>query len=1089
MRQLLLTYTAIISCFGLFAQQLDFENYSVEDGLARSGVYNLIQDDNGLLVIGTEGGGVCFFDGVRFRTFNKNNGLIDNNVRRVFQDSEGGYWFGTPSGVTYLGASGLQNYTQEDGLEDNFVRYIEEDNDKNVWISTNNGVSVINLDQFKLEKKSKFNFSLPHRRVRTLLFDGNNMWFGTDAGLCKLEDDGKLRLFTTIDGLSDNRILCLNKGQNGEILVGTNSGLVIMKNGKVVETYTTEDGLQSDRVRAIAVNQKGAIYLGTRHGFSIINRGQRKIITLTEGNGLSNDRIRNILIDDHENVWIGTYFGGIMKYTPGDFCGIAKSEGLVSNMILNLFEDENGHIIIGTIDGVNKLHFENNLISEIRTISEKDGLIFPEVNYLCKDKKGFYWYGTSSGISVFNGNEHVRNITTEDDLIDTDVNLIKEVNPDELWIGTVDGLSIIEVVNREPFQFKIKSFTNTTGLSGRMISFIEEDKEGNVLVGYKKGRIDVFTDQRIMKPKQVEALNEINTGYVDSKNNIWVGTEGEGLFKLKYLKESVEIQSRRYNTDQGLVSNYIYSIVESKKGNLWIGTEKGVSKLVLDASKEIAYVRNYGPQDGFKGMECNMNSILCSKDGNIWFGTVRGIQYLMAEEEDGVKKEAVIHITGIQTNELSFDWFTSAAENGIFKAPNNIEMKYHDNFIEINFKALYLSSPSKIKYSWKFKNQEEWTEFSNKDYIHFTNLDPGTYTIQIRSKTPENVISEEPVEFTFTVIEPFYMNIWFRVLMVLVVIGIGYMLYVLRVRNLKKQKLALEQIVEERTEEISAQNEQLSAKNKEITDSINYAKRIQDTIIPTEETLKSFLGTEAFVLFKPKDIVSGDFYWIRQIDENTTIFCVADCTGHGVPGAMVSLVGVEALNKAVGEFQIYKPSEILDKVNILLNEAFSSEGKSVADGMDIALCKLTKKGSEIELEYSGGNNPLWVFNPEREVIPQDSRAIHNEDDDTIGFEIKPNKFGLGKDYAEENFTNHVMQLEKGDEIIIFTDGYADQFGGKSISDKPMGKKFKYSRLKQLIFQVYANPADEQRETLDGTIEAWRGELEQIDDICLMGVKV
>ena len=154
MRQILLTYVAIISCLGLFGQQLDFENYSVEDGLARSGVYNLIQDDNGLLVIGTEGGGVCFFDGVKFRTFNKNNGLIDNNVRRVFQDSEGGYWFGTPKGVTYLGESGLQNYTEADGLEDNFVRYIEEDNDRNVWISTNNGVSVVNLDEFKLEKKS-----------------------------------------------------------------------------------------------------------------------------------------------------------------------------------------------------------------------------------------------------------------------------------------------------------------------------------------------------------------------------------------------------------------------------------------------------------------------------------------------------------------------------------------------------------------------------------------------------------------------------------------------------------------------------------------------------------------------------------------------------------------------------------------------------------------------------------------------------------------------------------------------------------------------------------------------------------------------
>ena len=197
--------------FTIYSQQLDFENYSVKEGLARSGVYSLTQDATGLLVIGTEGGGVCFFDGENFETFNKGDGLIDNNVRCVFQDSEGGYWFGTPSGITYLGRTGLHHFTEETGLEDNFVRFIEEDGDKNIWISTNNGVSVINLDVFTLKKKSKFNFSLPHRRVRSLLFDGEDMWFGTDAGLCKQEEGGRLQIFTVRDGLCDNRILCLHQ--------------------------------------------------------------------------------------------------------------------------------------------------------------------------------------------------------------------------------------------------------------------------------------------------------------------------------------------------------------------------------------------------------------------------------------------------------------------------------------------------------------------------------------------------------------------------------------------------------------------------------------------------------------------------------------------------------------------------------------------------------------------------------------------------------------------------------------------------------------------------------------------------------------
>ncbi|MEZ4936595.1 MAG: two-component regulator propeller domain-containing protein [Crocinitomicaceae bacterium] len=1079
----------LFSGFSVATQELDFENYSVDEGLARSGVFDIIQDHNGLLVIGTEGGGVCFFDGVKFRTFNKQNGLIDNNVRRVFQDSDSGYWFGTPKGVTYLGTNGVQNFTIEDGLEDDFVRYIEEDDQRNIWISTNNGVSVFNLDDFKLEKKSKFNFSLPHRRVRSLLFDGKNMWFGTDAGLGKLNANQELAIYTSINGLTHNRVLCLAKGLDDEILVGTNGGLTIMKDNEVLETYTMENGLVNDQIQAVCVNDKGIVYLGTQNGFSILNRKNGVIVTLTEKNGLANDRIRNLLLDDHQNLWIGTYFGGIMKFTPGDFFSITKANGIAADAVLQLFEDDNGEIIVGTIDGVTKMTLKNNLIEKLEIVGEEQGLIFPEVNDVTRDSKGYNWYGTSSGISVFKDGQHVRNIDMDDEIVDSDVGLIKEINPDEMWVGTVDGLSIIKVKSRAPFEFEIKNYSKSDGLSGRLITLIEKDTEGNILIGYREGAIDVFKADQILKPHQDKELREINTGFKDKDGNIWAGTEGEGLFRLTYLADKMNIESQRITKEQGIISDFIYSIAQSQNGNLWLGTEKGVAKIVFQKEGKIEYVRNYGARDGFTGMECNVNSILCDSKGNLWFGTVRGIHYLTKENENGVKKEAVLRITGIESNGFNFDWFKSALENGNFNAPSTIEIPYSKNYIEITFKALFLSSPEKVEYSWKFKNQNEWSTYSHKDFIHFTNLDPGVYTVQIRSRTPENVVSSEPLEFTFTITEPFYMNLGFRIFLIALLLGFGYLIYLWRVRNLKRQKLALEKIVDERTEEISAQNEQLFLKNTEITDSINYAKRIQDTIIPAESKLKSLLGQDSFVLFKPKDIVSGDFYWIREVDQNTTIFCVADCTGHGVPGAMVSLVGVNALNKAVGEFGILKPSEILDKVNLLLNEAFSSEGKSVSDGMDIALCKITREGENVWLEFSGGNNPLWVFNPGRNLIPDEASAIHNEEDEMIGFAIRPNKFGLGKDFADEKFTNHKMELLKGDEVVIFTDGYADQFGGRSVADKPMGKKFKYSRLKQLIFQIYSESAELQKETLDATIEEWRGELEQIDDICLMGVKI
>lgn len=1088
MRAIFLILLLLSTSVKLISQEIDFETYSVQDGLARSGVYSLMQDDNGLIVIGTEGGGVCFFDGEKFRTLDKGDGLIDNNIRRVFQDSEGGYWFGTPKGVTYMGRSGVTSLTEEDGLEDNFVRYIAEDDKKQIWIATNNGVSVLDLESFKLEKQSKFNFSLPHRKVRTIMFDGKNMWFGTDAGLCRLNKDNQLKIFTTLEGLSSNRILCLEKGRNDEVFIGTSAGFNIIKDEKVIEKYDQTNGLLNDRIRAIAEQDNGAIFIGTRDGLAILSRRNGSIITLTEKNGLSNDRIRNLLIDNQRNVWVGTYFGGIMKYSPGDFFSISKFSGLSSNVVLNIFEDEKGDVIIGTINGVNKLKFKNRLISDIIQIGEEDGLIFPEVNHVIKDSKGYYWYSTSSGISIFEENSHYYNITDQDNLIDIDVSLIKEIKPNEFWIGTVDGLSILRVKSRNPFKFDIESYNRQNGLSGRTVSFIEEDENGNVWIGYKEGNIDIFQNDRIMKPKNAGDLGEINSGFFDSKNNIWVGTEGGGLFKLRYDQKSSALDYTQFSLKDGLISDFIYSITESKNNNLWIGTEKGVSKIVFDEKENIKYVRNYNEQEGFKAMECNVNSILCDQKGNIWFGTVRGIQYLLKNNEDGVKEEAKIKITQVESNGGNYDWFDFARKNGYFEPPSDLRIPYKNNYIGIRFKGLFLSSPEKIEYSWKLKRHDEWTPFSLNDYIHFTNLEPGTYTIQVKSKTPEDVISAEPVEFTFVVIEPFYKNIWFRVFMGLVLIGLGYLIYLWRVRNLKKQKLALEKVVEERTEEISNQNEQLSEKNREITDSINYAKRIQDTIIPSEERVRALLGNNSFVLFKPKDIVSGDFYWVREIDKDTKIFCVADCTGHGVPGAMVSLVGANALNKAVGEFNLTKPSEILNQVNAILIEAFSNEGKAVADGMDIAICKITKKDGKVYLEYSGGNNALWVFNPKRTTFPEIASEIRDNDDELVGFALKPDKFGVGKNSENLKFTNLEIELLNDDEVVIFTDGYADQFGG-AIESKPMGKKFKYSRMKLLLAEIHHENLDYQKEILDKTLGEWMGDLEQVDDVCVLALKI
>lgn len=261
--------------------------------------------------------------------------------------------------------------------------------------------------------------------------------------------------------------------------------------------------------------------------------------------------------------------------------------------------------------------------------------------------------------------------------------------------------------------------------------------------------------------------------------------------------------------------------------------------------------------------------------------------------------------------------------------------------------------------------------------------------------------------------------------------------------------------------QIEEQKHLVEEKNKEITDSINYAKRIQAAILPPDELIKKVLP-ESFVLYKPKDIVAGDFYWLQQKEE-TILLAAADCTGHGVPGAMVSVVCNNALNRAVREYGFTDPGKILDQTRVLVIEEFEKSAEEVKDGMDISLCSI----SAGMLLWAGANNPLWILRKDAEEIE----------------EIKADKQPIGKYADSKPFTAHQVKLNPGDAIYIFTDGYQDQFGGEK------KKKFKASSLKSLICANRNLSMTDQKIKLDDAFENWRGTLEQIDDVCVLGIRI
>ncbi len=285
--------------------------------------------------------------------------------------------------------------------------------------------------------------------------------------------------------------------------------------------------------------------------------------------------------------------------------------------------------------------------------------------------------------------------------------------------------------------------------------------------------------------------------------------------------------------------------------------------------------------------------------------------------------------------------------------------------------------------------------------------------------------------------------------------------------------MRLERKVEERTFEIQQQKVEIEEKNHEILGSIRYAKRIQEALLPPRQVMDDLFG-DYFIYYQPRDIVSGDFYWATSVsttlkeekNRRVALLAVADCTGHGVPGAFMSLLGTNFLKQSSGELSVNNPAQALDFLNknVIATLNQNPGENRVRDGMDIGLIAIDYEN--MHLQYAGANNPIYIVrNGIMEIIQADSQAIGSVSD-----EVK-------------NFTNHSYQLQKGDCIYLFTDGYADQFGGTK------GKKFMYRQFRELLLRLATLPMSRQCEELDQVFKSWKGKHEQVDDVCVLGIRV
>ncbi|MFO7656711.1 MAG: two-component regulator propeller domain-containing protein [Bacteroidales bacterium] len=1023
-----------------------FENFGISDGLPSKYVQCIICDSKGNIWCSTSGGGIAKYNGKRFQAVSVDDGLIDRYINFIFEDRNGNIWAASESGISCLANNKIMSYNKENGLTENHITCYFINHDGTIFLGSTGGYNIISPVVSGAIIKGH---GLEEEIITDITGDQNgSVWFTTQGnGIFVLADNADRPV--AIDNMYGDIVLCANTGNDGNIWFGTyehGAFLYNVHSGQTKHIAETK-GLTIIDIFFDKSLRTWLITLG--EGIYLIEKN--RIRKITTANDLAGNVVSTAEVDQEGNVWIGT-LSGVSKYGKVPFEIYTVDFGLPHKEIMAVFPDRSGRIWTGSYNGPAMLppDKENFIPLDMKNP-------YTDVFSIYQDKSGDIWLGTYLGITRYKDNHFqvfsdvIWNLGGEADNFAYD---FVEDTLGNLWIAHKNGIS----------KFSGRSFYNysiDSGLPDNTAKALTIDRQGNLWIATLNG-LALFNGKEF---KTINTSNGLSYNIcqdicIDMEGNIWVATDN-GLNKIVWQDTLKEIVA--YTTAEGLYSNAITFVAADINRNLWIGLEKGFNRMNLTTGK-ITY---YGEQEGFTPLECYERAIAIDKENNVWIGTGNGVVKYISEYDTVSEYKPGTYIRKIRLYNDSTD--ISAYADGIDSLtglPVNLILPYNKNNLEFEYVGIHFAIPQKNRYMYMLKGYDEkWSEPKVKTITEpFRKIPHGTYTFMLLAANSDDEWIDEPVSFSFTIKPPFWKTPWAYASGIILTLLVLYTIIKLREQKLQQDKRVLARKVKERTLEIEKQRDHIEQQNKEITSSIMYAQRIQSAVLPAEEYINRLLP-QHFILFKPRDIVSGDFYWVTEKD-NKVFLVVADCTGHGVPGAFMSMLGVSLLNEIVNNKNRLTACEILNMLRKNVKKTLSQKGRmdETKDGMDMVLCIFDFQ--KPEAQFAGAYNPLWLIRNDELII------------------IKGDKMPIGIYVGNEKlFTCNDIPLQKDDMLYMFSDGYADQFGG------PEEKKFKSGALKELLFEIHKKPLSEQKEILEKTHESWKGELQQIDDIMVVGVRI
>ena len=1013
-----------------------FQRFTDESGLTDNNITALHQDGQGAIWIGTQSGGLNRYWKGTFSQLSAQNGLSGNSILSIFQDREGSLWVGlSRGGLNRIRDGKFLNYTTNEGLVDNLVNCIFEDSKGNTWIGTvNGGLSVFNGSSFQSITQED---GLPNNYVRTISEDqAGNIWIGTyGGGLCKYDPvQATFQTFTIDEELPSNVVRAIITAKDGSLWIGTKDGLANLVNGEF-EIYNTSNGLANNSILQLYEDLDENIWIGTEGSGVNILQKDGTIKHIQKKDGLANNLVFAIYQGLEGNVWIGTK-GGLSRYKDGELKSISARNGLASSTIHSTVEDNLGRMWFSSNDGVFWIQkkelndFFEGKIDRVNSVlfNENDGMKSsdcagasePEV---VVDRKGRFWYPTAQGVAIIDP-EHIKINKLEPNAI------IKKIIADNKEYTAYEDLEF--PAGTAKFEFE---FAGLSLYSGEKVRYRYR------LEGFDNGWVEV-------KDRRNAYYTNLSPGYYSFEVLV---TNNDGVWSKEPAIIKFYIAPYFYQTI------WFYILI----GILIIAAGFGIYNWRIKSLQQAKDELSRGIQERTAQISVQYREITRQADELAAFDRI--VQSINQEVTlDNVLKALIEQ--GLSLFEI--------AEKGIFLMANSSHQEFSLKAqfgYEEDFKIPSFSYEKALAYTQKgLKIDEDIYSihpFENGDCLAANYCPKSSISIIIRK--------DEKVK--------------------------GVLLFDNFKLNMKVEDLGAEKLKRFSEHAISAftkaqilrqienKNVEVERSFKKMSDSIRYAQRIQKAIFPKpDELIAAF--EEAFIFHRPKDIVSGDFYWFAEtipephyvlqetaeglqsvfsgFTDSKKIVAAVDCTGHGVPGALMTIVGNDLLDSIVKEKQIAKPSRILRQLDMGVKTYLKQEDASSQsnDGMDMSI--LVVNEAEQKIEFAGAKNPVIYFR---------NGELH---------QIKGSKFPIGGIQIKKKlFENEEFDYQEGDVFYLFSDGFQDQFGGPGEA-----RKYGLKRFRELLTKIHTLPLKEQEMYLGQELDNWQGTTRQTDDILLIGIK-